>query len=90
MSELALLKNYNKIRTNFNFMIVGCYRNYDDIYEQTCELIDNFINDLIYCDEKTFNAYCCQLYDDAKVTSGNIYRYVITAFDDISWMISFE
>lgn len=90
MSELELLKNYNKIRTNFNFIILGCYRNYDDIYKKVTDQIDNFINDLIYCDEKAFNAYCCQLYDDAKVTSGNIYRYVITAFEDISWMISFE
>ena len=90
MSELELLKKYNCIRTNLNHVITGCYRSYDDIYEKVTDLIDDFINDLVYCDEKIFNAYCCQLYDDAKVTSGNIYRYVIAAFDDISWMISFE
>lgn len=88
-SELELLKNYNKIRTNFNNMILGCYKSYDEIYEQTCELIDKFIYDLLYFKENAIAAYYYQILDDAKVTSGNIYRYVITELEDIDWKIDF-
>lgn len=88
-SELELFKNYNKIRTNFNNMILGCYKNYDEIYEQTCELIDKFIYDLLYFKENAIDAYYYQILDDAKVTSGNLYRYVITAFEDIDWKLDF-